>query len=142
MTYRICKQFEIATGHALSKHKGKCIRLHGHTRTVEVVVVADKLDANDMVCDFTVLKKSVGGVVNMYDHALMLNSNDPLCGAISAVRAEGLIALENVDPTTEIIAEKIFREIEGVLPVDEKRNVKIERVRIWESSSSWAEFSY
>ncbi len=49
MPFRICKTFSIESGHILSKHPGKCRFPHGHSRTVEVVLTADHLDASDMV---------------------------------------------------------------------------------------------
>lgn len=57
MPYRICRIFEIENGHILSKHPEKCRFPHGHTRRVEIVFEADDLDANDMVCDFKVLRR-------------------------------------------------------------------------------------
>ena len=56
MPFRICKTFEIESGHMLSKHGGKCRFPHGHSRRIEVVLVADQLNAADMVCDFKALK--------------------------------------------------------------------------------------
>ena len=59
MPFRICKTFEIESGHLLSKHPDKCRFPHGHSRTVEVVLAADQLDANDMVCDFQTVKSAL-----------------------------------------------------------------------------------
>ena len=45
MRYRICKSFEIESGHMLSKHPGRCRFPHGHSRRVDVVLSAEDLDA-------------------------------------------------------------------------------------------------
>ena len=60
MPYRICKTFEVENGHMLSKHPDKCRFPHGHTRKIELVLEADALDGNDMVCDFKAVKEAVG----------------------------------------------------------------------------------
>ena len=57
MSFRICKAFEIESGHMLSKHPDKCAFPHGHTRRVEFVLDADELDKNEMVCDFKIVKE-------------------------------------------------------------------------------------
>ena len=57
MPYRICKTFQVENGHMLAKHPDRYRFPHGHTRTVEFVHEADDLDANDMVCDFKVIKE-------------------------------------------------------------------------------------
>jgi 6-pyruvoyltetrahydropterin/6-carboxytetrahydropterin synthase len=73
--------------------------------------------------------------------------------AALAPMKERVIALEGVDPTTEVLAEKIYRFLEGELGAgktyrDEQgleyrfpSGVRIERVRVTETSSSWAEFA-
>ncbi len=45
--------------------------------TVEVVLIADTLDARDMVCDFKALKHIIETAVARYDHSLALNTADP-----------------------------------------------------------------
>src|SRR3954454_1188896 len=74
--YRICKSFEIESGHMLSKHPEKCRFPHGHTRKVEFVLEAATLDANDMVCDFKLIKELMSEFLDGYDHALCMNTED------------------------------------------------------------------
>jgi 6-pyruvoyltetrahydropterin/6-carboxytetrahydropterin synthase len=62
----------------LSKHPEKCRFPHGHTRRIEVVVSAQKLNKNEMVVDFKALKNAVEPFVEMFDHSMAINSNDPL----------------------------------------------------------------
>ena len=59
MPYRICKTFEIESGHMLSKHPDLCKFPHGHSRKVEFVLEAGELDQNEMVCDFKSLKEAM-----------------------------------------------------------------------------------
>ncbi len=62
----------------LSKHPDKCRFPHGHTRKVELVLEADALDGNDMVCDFKAVKEAVGEFLEGFDHAMCMNVADPM----------------------------------------------------------------
>lgn len=149
MPFRICKQFEIESGHMLSKHPGKCRFPHGHSRRVEVVLIAEELDANDMVCDFKALKHALEGFLETWDHALCLNSNDPHVDFYTQHYRERVVLFPRIDPTSEVLAQAVFREAQQRLQAAGREhgevqaitaNVRVERVRVTETSSSWAEY--
>lgn len=153
MRYRVCKAFEFEGGHMLSKHPGRCRQPHGHSRRVEIVLSGDTLGDNDMVCDFKALKLAVEGVIDRLDHALMVHADDP---AVAALRAAGLadrlVLCEGEDPTTEVIARRIFEQTRAIIAagqtVSDKDGVVyrfppglcVERVRVTETPSTWAEY--
>jgi 6-pyruvoyltetrahydropterin/6-carboxytetrahydropterin synthase len=152
MLYRICKTFEVENAHMLSKHPEKCKFPHGHSRKIEVVVSASELDARDMVCDFKAIKLAVGEFLDSFDHAICVNSKDPLLESLRSRLGARVIVYENTDPTTEVMARNMFEYIQRALRQELKVNgpdgkplyqipkgVKLERVRLWETSSSWAE---
>lgn len=156
MPYRVCKAFEIESGHMLSKHPGLCRFPHGHSRRVEVVLAADALDARDMVCDFKTLKLALGHHLARFDHALALNSDDPALHALLGSASPDdrrLVVMDGVDPTTEVMAKFIFdllaSEIHAGRAYRDERGieyrfnpaVRVERVRVSETSSTWAEYS-
>lgn len=152
MIYRVCKAFEIESGHMLSKHPDRCRYPHGHSRRVELVLSSEQLDANDMVCDFKALKLSVAQLLDDWDHAMAINSGDPMLETIREASGERLIVFDNEDPTTEVLARRIYEHLEaqirdGATFTGERGNtytfppgVRVERVRVGETSSSWAEF--
>jgi len=152
MIYRVCKSFEIENGHMLSKHPGRCRMPHGHSRKVELVIASDHLDDNEMVCDFKSLKLAVETYIDQYDHALMINSDDPFLKTIPEQYSERLIVLEGEDPTTEVLAKRIYDYVAqqikaGGSYTDPNGHVftlpthlTLERVRVSETSSSWAEY--
>lgn len=149
MPYRISKSFEIESGHQLSKHPAKCRFPHGHSRRVEVVLAADSLDANDMVCDFKAVKRLLEEFLAQWDHALAINSADPQAAFLRETYGERVIVFPDVDPTSEVMARTLFDELVRRL-ADEaartgdyaiRRAVRVERVRVTETSSSWAEYS-
>ncbi len=142
MPFRISKTFEIESGHVLSKHPDKCRFPHGHSRTVEVVLAADQLDAHDMVCDFSVLKTALAAFLEQWDHALCLNTADPHFEFYRATYGDRIIPFDRTDPTSEVMARTIFEELGRQLAaVPAIRAVRLERVRVTETRTTWAEYS-
>ncbi len=149
MPYRICKTLEIENGHMLAKHPDKCRFPHGHSRKVEIVLEADDLDANGMVCDFKIVKEAVGEFLEGYDHALCVNTQDPMFETLKNAYGDRVIAFADTEPTTEVLARTFFDAFRDKL--DEfgsqratryilRDTVRLKRVRVWETSSSWAEY--
>jgi 6-pyruvoyltetrahydropterin/6-carboxytetrahydropterin synthase len=147
MPFRIAKTFTIESGHLLTKHPGACRFPHGHSRTVEIIVTSEQLDARDMVCDFKALKVAVADIVNRYDHSFSLNTADPRFRELRSAYGERVLAFLETDPTTEVLAREIFWEVRSQLatatsdaefPIPD--TVKLERVRVTETASSWAEY--
>jgi 6-pyruvoyltetrahydropterin/6-carboxytetrahydropterin synthase len=142
MPYRICKIFSVENGHILSKHPGKCRFPHGHSRRVEVVVEADELDANDMVCDFKQVGALIGGFIETFDHAMCLNTADAHYPLYRAAY-ERVVPFQNQDPTSELMARLVFDTMKAALetsPDGVARRVRVRRIRMHETASSWAEY--
>ncbi|MFZ5494200.1 MAG: 6-pyruvoyl trahydropterin synthase family protein [Verrucomicrobiota bacterium] len=150
MPYRIAKTLTIESGHLLSKHRGRCRFPHGHSRTIEVVLAADRLDANDMVCDFKAVKRALESFLDRWDHALCVNTTDPNFGSLKRTYGERVVEFTAADPTSEVMARTIFETLQRLLreqagdtsaefPIPS--GVRLERVRVGETASSWAEYS-
>jgi 6-pyruvoyltetrahydropterin/6-carboxytetrahydropterin synthase len=150
MPYRICKTIDIENGHMLSKHPDKCQFPHGHTRKVVFVLEADDLDENEMVCDFKIIKEAVGEYVDAFDHAMCMNTDDPAYTEFKNRYGDRVIGFESKDPTTELMSKHIFdaaneklleyrSALETRYPL--RNSVKLVSVRVWETSSSWAQYS-
>jgi 6-pyruvoyltetrahydropterin/6-carboxytetrahydropterin synthase len=149
MPFRICKTFEVENGHMLSKHPDACQFPHGHTRKVEFVLESDTLDDNEMVCDFKILKGVIYDYLMTLDHALCMNTEDPAFSEMKARYGDRVVAFEKTDPTTEVMAREIFLRCQKALSdYSESKDqryplrpsVKLASVRLWETSSSWAEY--
>jgi 6-pyruvoyltetrahydropterin/6-carboxytetrahydropterin synthase len=147
MPFRIGKTLTIECGHLLSKHPGACRFPHGHSRTIEIVVTADALDASDMVCDFKALKSAAEAVVTQYDHAFAINTSDPQYPALRAAYGGRVIGFPQTDPTTEVLARAIFQAVRAQLVAQSRAqtfpvssNVTLERVRVTETATNWAEY--
>lgn len=152
MTYRVCKAFEVESGHMLSRHPGACRHPHGHSRRIEIVLSAETLDDNDMVCDFKAIRLAVGEFIRRFDHSTAISSDDPLLERVRAV-TDRLVVFEGQDPTTEAMARLIYDHVasavrEGATLTDEsgaqrtlRRDLRVERVRVSETATTWAEYA-
>lgn len=152
MKYRICKSFEVESGHMLLKHPGRCRYPHGHTRRVEVVLSGERLNENDMVCDFKAIKLALGAFLDRFDHALVVNAEDPLLEVLQEELKERVIVFEGEDPTTEVMARRIYEHLNRQIAAGREfvdpegtryrlpHDLVLERVRVGETSTSWAEY--
>jgi 6-pyruvoyltetrahydropterin/6-carboxytetrahydropterin synthase len=112
------------------------------------VVSAEELDDKDMVCDFKALKMALKGYIERLDHAMAVNSRDPLLEAMQGIHPGGVVVFEERDPTTEVIAHDIYDYAASVLRAGyesesyriDPGHVRLEKVRVWETPNSWAEY--
>jgi 6-pyruvoyltetrahydropterin/6-carboxytetrahydropterin synthase len=102
-----------------------------------------------MVCDFKLIKELVGAFLDRYDHALCMNTKDPMYDVLRTAYGDRVIGFENSDPTTELLAQTIFLFLQSRMGehVESaqggyhlRAGVRLEKVRVWETSSSWAEY--
>ena len=103
-----------------------------------------------MVCDFNAIKDAAKKFIDQFHHAMCVNTDDPTYGMLRKAYDERIIPFEGADPTTEVLARHILEECQKLLdeyskqeenryPIDS--SVRLIRVRIWETSSSWAEYA-
>jgi 6-pyruvoyltetrahydropterin/6-carboxytetrahydropterin synthase len=149
MPYRICKTIEIENGHMLSKHPDKCRFPHGHSRKVEIILEAKDLDDHGMVCDFKIVKEAVGDFLESYDHAICMNTQDPMFETMKEAYGDRVIGFTEIEPTTEVLAKTFFDAFrdklgeygsQGAPRYILRNSVRLKKVRVWETTSSWAEY--
>jgi 6-pyruvoyltetrahydropterin/6-carboxytetrahydropterin synthase len=142
--FRIEKRFTVPIGHRLSKHKGRCFSIHGHNFTVLVGLMANNLNVNDMIIDFSDLKSIVNEILDSYDHTLLVNKRDadwviPLAQQLGT-RAQ-IFHEEEYDPTAERLAEKLFKDLYKVF-INREANFEVEYVTVYENENSKATYSF
>lgn len=114
---KIAKSFDFDAAHWLPfvADGHKCKRMHGHTYRVEVACVGP-LNAQGMICDYAEISAAWAPLHDRLDHRKL---ND-------------VPGLEN--PTTEILAPYILRELRAIAP-----HLPFYSVRVYESSTTWCE---
>lgn len=120
--YELVIEQWFAASHNLRDYDGACERLHGHNWKVEVHIEARELDHRDIALDFKVLKKETTKILqDRLDHRY-LNDIPPF---------------DKINTTAENLAKYIYEEIgKGV----NDGNVKIARVKVWESNNAAATY--
>jgi len=137
--YYLKRNFTFAAGHRLSKHKGLCKNFHGHNYSIWVTIRSKKLDKNDMVMDFSILKKYVDQIISPLDHSLIVNSCD--LDDLEDFQDKGLrmriMTLGGCDPTAEMFSEYIFARLKHILN-ELYKNVEVDQVEVFENDKSSA----
>ena len=129
----VTRIFEFAYAHKLLEHKGKCCQLHGHNGILEVEVAQHSL-----------------GMINSYRQQRKENHGVPLesamvidFGELKEIVQQNVIEyldhkclneLFTFHPTAENLCMWIVETLEN-LPVG-----RVMRVRLWETSRSYAEW--
>ena len=129
--YSVTKRIDFCYGHRLLDYDGICRHPHGHNAVAEIEV-RNQLDARNMVCDFTDLKRVIKGWIdNELDHRMLLRQDDPLVAPLRAL-GEPMFLLDS-NPTVERIARLIFDYAKA-------QGFPVVRVRVWETPTSFAEY--
>lgn len=149
--YRIRKSFTFEAAHQLETAftQGCYECIHGHTYTVEMIIVSDKLtEPNRMVLDFGELKPFKDKLMEAWDHGLLLHKNkepfyEPIIAAGHLKRSKVTFLDEN--PTAEVMARIIYYQLHKFLEAGAFDNFmmgrKVQKIRVHETGTGWAEYS-
>ncbi|OQX84871.1 MAG: 6-carboxytetrahydropterin synthase QueD [Candidatus Omnitrophica bacterium 4484_70.2] len=118
--YSVKVQDTFCGAHFLRNYKGKCEKLHGHNWKVEVEVFSQQLNNEEMVMDFSLLKKILQGILLRYDHSVL----------------NELEEFKVLNPTSENIASLILQKIEE--KIKRYKNILKIKVSVWEQEDSCA----
>lgn len=90
------------------------------------------IDAESKILiDYNTIKQ----VVDVYDHQVILNREDPMVAALAPFQTP---VLTDGDPTSEILAEDIRARLNGFCR-EHGMDARVTRVRVWESDGCYAE---
>lgn len=140
--WNIMKRLRVSCGHRLSKHEHLCRNIHGHNLYVDVYLSSGSLNKNDMVIDFSVLKKWVECILEPFDHATLLNTKDnKTIYTLKALDYKILTPVYDCDPTAEVLCKYVYQDIKSKLvSKSEYFGIEVKKVGIWENEFSYAEY--
>lgn len=129
--YYLSKTFEVPMAHRLSKlTKSRCVNWHGHNVFIEVTIKSYILNDNDMVLDFSILKKIVNECIDSWDHGIFLNKTDINCIEDNCVKH-----VFDQDPTSEVLCEYLYDQLKEIF-MEKHENVYMHSVGMWETRDS------
>jgi len=141
--YRIRKKFTFEMAHQLSKaYSSACSDcIHGHSYDLELFFVSEKLDETGMIIDFGKIKALLKEYIDKWDHAIVMHTAmDPeYIETLKRYNSKVIELSEN--PTAEIMARLMFNDISNILIAEMRMGeFELEKVRLHETRTGWAEF--
>jgi len=142
MKLRVSKIFDFETAHALWGYDGKCKNIHGHSYYLTVTVSGPVLNEakavkDGMIIDFTDLKKIVKEhVVDVFDHALLLNGSTPHAKYAEVENGYSKIILCDYQPTCENMLIDMVKRICEHLP----EGIVLKYAKLQETQNSYTEW--
>lgn len=135
---KIAKRFRFEAAHRLPWHPGACRHLHGHSYHL-IVGLEGTPDARGMLIDFQDLKRLVQPLIDTWDHATLVASDDTtLQDALEALGSRYVVL--PFDSTAEnlctYVADHLIREAGAWL---QARGIQKLWVRLAETETSFAE---
>lgn len=138
---RVTKAFTFDMAHALFGYDGPCKNIHGHTYrllvTLKGAVLQDQGNPKDgMLLDFGLLKTIVNKqVVDVYDHALVLNQNLPDEQKAAILQTTEKLHFVSYQPTCENLLIAIKNNLCAAF---EQVGFELVEVRLDETPSAFA----
>lgn len=142
----VTKEFTFDCAHILSNHEGHCSNLHGHTYRLEVTATSNMIregSSEGMIVDFKDLKNIVKDIiVDKFDHSFLFwekgSRAEKEIADIVEKYSMKIVKLKQ-RPTAENIALFIINKLNEHL---RDSSLKIVRVKLYETQSSYAEAEY
>ena len=114
MMYEVFVETHFSAAHRLANYPGNCARWHGHNWAVTVFIQSETLSELGLAVDFREVKRGLRAVLERFDHGTL---ND-------------IPELAETNPTCEVIARHIYRQLTAELASDD---VRVARVKVSET---------
>ncbi len=116
--YILKTRHEFDSSHFLANYDGKCANIHGHRWEVEVEVASEVLiqegEQKGMVVDFGDLKKYLRGMLDEFDHALIIEKDSMREITLKSLLEDGFKVIEvPFRPTAEHFAKYFYDRMES-----------------------------
>lgn len=141
----ITRRLEFDAGHRIPNHASQCRHLHGHRYAIEVtlsgeIICTEGAAEQGMVMDFSEVKHIANsGLVNQWDHAFLVYQGDHAVVEFLASLPEHKTVVLPVIPTAENLAAEAFRILDAAYRDTYGNQLRLERVRLYETPNNWAD---
>jgi len=143
----ITRKLEFDAGHRIPDHRSQCRNLHGHRYVLEITLQGDVIDtpgAADcgMVMDFADVRTLARThLVQRWDHAFLVYAGDArVRDFLESLPDHKTVVLDRI-PTVENLAAIAFDTLAVVYDAHYGVNLRLARVRLYETPNCWAEVS-
>lgn len=143
----ITRKLEFDAGHRIPDHRSQCRNLHGHRYTLEItlegeVANTDGQSDGGMIMDFSDVKSlAMAHLVNHWDHAFLVYDKDHAVMAfLETLPDHKTVVLDRV-PTAENLAQIAFDILKDVYLNRYGRQLRLAKLKLYETPNCWAEVS-
>lgn len=137
--------FDYPCSHRQWKHEGHCKFVHGYSRSFKFWFKCDELNECGFVADFSMFKPLKEHLTHMFDHTLLLNSDDPHLKTfelLNELKVFQLRVMENVsmEGTSKYLLEKANDLIKQFHSRELERGLKCFKVETRENRKNAANY--
>jgi 6-pyruvoyltetrahydropterin/6-carboxytetrahydropterin synthase len=144
MKYRSTKKYGHGNGLSCSFRQWRavhshCSKLHGYSIAFELTFETETLDSQNWCVDFGSLKPVKEMLTFWFDHTTLVASDDPYIDYFREWDKHGLIDMREVPATgCERMAEFVYEKVLAWLEKQNKPDVKLISVQVWEHEANSA----
>lgn len=141
----ITRRLEFDAGNRIPNHGSQCRHLHGHRYALEITLSGQIISAEGdpeqgMVMDFSAVKTIANEIlVSRWDHAFLVYRGDAAVVAFLATLPEHKTVVLDAVPTAENLAAEAFRVLDAAYVDTYGNQLRLERVRLYETPNNWAD---
>lgn len=141
----ITRKLEFDAGHRIPDHRSQCRNLHGHRYVLEITLAGDVsredgASDNGMVMDFADVKSLANEhLVSVWDHAFLVYEGDTAVREFLETMPDHKTVVFDRVPTVENLAASAFATLSKVFDAHYGRDLRLTRVRLFETPNCWAE---
>ena len=142
---RITRRLEFDAGHRIPDHASQCRHLHGHRYALEITLSGELIEtegspARGMLIDFGDVRAiAKQHIVDIWDHAFLAYRGDTAVVDFLQGMPGHKTVLLDVIPTAENLAAEAFRILEPLYTGIYRDQLRLERVRLYETPNCWAD---
>lgn len=140
----ITRRLEFDAGHRIPHHASQCRHVHGHRYAIEITlsgeIIGSEGAAQGMVMDFSEVKSiAKAALVSRWDHAFLVHERDEAVVAFLSTLPDHKTVVLPVVPTAENLAAEAFRILDAAYLDTYGNQLRLERVRLYETPNNWAD---